>query len=108
MSENGQKTLPQGWVECELGTCTTLVTKGSTPTSYGHEYKPSGIAFIRIENLSDGYINRDSLSAFIDEAADETLKRSRLQAGDILFSIAGTIGRTALVREEGTELYHAA
>jgi len=92
--------LPQGWVTLGLGDCATLITKGGTPTSYGHQYTESGIPFVRVEHLSDGRINGESIAQFIDAAADHTLKRSRLRPGDLLFSIAGTIGRTALVSAE--------
>jgi type I restriction enzyme S subunit len=89
--------LPEGWADANLENCATSITKGSTPTSYGFKYKSSGISFVRVENLADGFIDRSSISTFIDSDADEALKRSRLKAGDLLFSIAGTIGRTALV-----------
>lgn len=93
-------TLREGWARAALGDCAALVTKGSTPTTYGHEYTEIGVAFVRVENLRNGFIDTQSVSVFIDDAADETLKRSRLQAGDLLFSIAGTIGRTAIVLPE--------
>ncbi len=90
---------PQHWTSASLGEIALLITKGSTPTTYGHNYKSAGIPFIRVENLADGYIDGSSVTMFIDEAADETLKRSRLCSGDVLISIAGTIGRIALVRD---------
>lgn len=91
--------LPPGWAAIRLGDCATKITKGSTPTSYGHQYQSSGIPFVRIENLRDGVIDQASISAFIDDAANETLKRSKLEAGDLLLSIAGTIGKSAIVSE---------
>lgn len=45
----------------------------------------------------NGAINHAALTSFIDDTTDQILARSRLEAGDILFSIAGTIGKTALV-----------
>jgi len=90
--------LPEGWAHASLEDCATLITKGTTPTSYGFKYQSSGISFVRVENLSNGHIDRSSISTFIGKDADDALKRSRLAAGDLLFSIAGTIGRTALVR----------
>jgi type I restriction enzyme S subunit len=90
--------LPEGWVEASLEGCATLITKGTTPTSYGFKYQSTGISFVRVENLSNGHIDRSSITTFIGKDADEALKRSRLAVGDLLFSIAGTIGRTALVR----------
>jgi type I restriction enzyme S subunit len=97
-SAAADRDLPEGWADASLEGCTALITKGSTPTSYGFKYKSSGISFVRVENLSNGYIDGSSITTFIDNDADEALKRSRLEAGDLLFSIAGTIGRTALVK----------
>lgn len=81
-----------------LGEVASLVTKGSTPTSYGHDYQVSGIPFVRVENLKHNTIATESISVFIDDAANETLKRSRLCSGDLLLSIAGTIGKVARVK----------
>jgi len=91
--------LPSGWSKAQLGDCAELITKGGTPTSYGHQYQPAGIPFVRVENLRNGHIHRDSITQFIDRDADEVLKRSRLRPNDVLYSIAGTIGRTAIVSD---------
>src|ERR1700740_1829915 len=90
--------LPDGWAETEVGECATRITKGATPTTYGFHYQQSGIPFVRVENLANGRIERSSIRTFIDDRANEMLKRSQLEPGDILFSIAGTIGRSALVK----------
>src|ERR1019366_9047849 len=66
----------------------------------GLEYQQSGIPFVKVEALSNGQIASDAISAYIDAQAHKTLARSQLQAGDLLFSIAGTIGRVALVRDQ--------
>lgn len=92
--------VPEGWVAATLEECSTFITKGTTPTSLGFEYRDSGIPFIRVENLSNGVINKESVNKFIDAKTDAVLARSRLQQDDLLFSIAGTIGRTALVSAE--------
>jgi type I restriction enzyme S subunit len=92
--------LPEGWAEAELASLATLITKGTTPTTLGFQYQPKGISFVRVENLADGRIERSTITTFINKEADDALKRSRLQVGDLLFSIAGTIGRTALVAVE--------
>ena len=90
----------EGWSLAPLSTYATRITKGTTPTSVGFEYQESGISFVRVENLANGRVDQSSISAFVSSEANEALARSQLQAGDLLFSIAGTIGRTALVREE--------
>jgi type I restriction enzyme S subunit len=79
--------------------CSTI-TKGTTPTTLGKQFKETGINFIKAESLTDigGFI--PNKFAFIDTETNELLKRSKIQKGDILISIAGTIGRIAYVTEE--------
>ena len=89
--------LPGGWVETTLGEIASLITKGTTPTTLGFQFQPSGIPFVKIENIKDWKINRSSIEQYISTECHETLKRSQLAEGDVLFSIAGTIGKTALV-----------
>jgi type I restriction enzyme S subunit len=91
--------LPKGWTSEKLNKLADRITKGATPTSYGFKYQAEGIAFIKIENVKDGFIEKNSIRHFISEEANLNQKRSILEAGDILFSIAGTIGATCLVRD---------
>lgn len=90
--------LPVGWKRMRLGDIAERVTKGTTPTTYGHRFTTSGIRFVKVENLRSGRINRGSIDAFISEETDRAQARSSLREGDVLFSIAGTIGRTAIVQ----------
>jgi type I restriction enzyme S subunit len=92
--------IPDGWIRMPLGQIAERVTKGTTPTSYGHAFTSSGIAFIKVENLRDGRIVRESITSYISDGTNQTQARSVLREGDILFSIAGTIGRTAIIRGE--------
>lgn len=79
-----------------LGEMAELVTKGTTPTSVGLNFSSEGVPFLRAQNLRDGTVDlMDSL--FIDVDAHDTLRRSWVHPGDLLLTIAGTIGRTALV-----------
>lgn len=74
-----------------------LITKGSTPTTYGFDYLDEGVSFVKVENVKNGRINHDSICQYISFEAHEFQKRSQLQKNDVLFSIAGTIGRTCIV-----------
>ncbi len=83
-----------------LGDISTLITKGTTPTSLGFNFTESGINFVKIESISDnGDFLKDKF-AHINYECNEKLKRSQLQENDILFSIAGAIGRTAIVTND--------
>ena len=92
--------LPQGWEWERLGILSHLITKGTTPTSVGHVFTNTGVNFLKIENLDRGRIEKTSISQFISDETNEALSRSQLEAGDIVFSIAGTIGKTAIIYEE--------
>ena len=88
------------WEKMTIDGLTTLVTKGTTPTSIGGRFFESGIPFVKVESISEsGRLIPDKF-AFIDSSTDELLGRSRIQQDDVLFSIAGTIGRVALVNRE--------
>ncbi len=79
---------------------TSLVTKGTTPTTLGRPFTSQGIGFIKAECISsDGALITEK-QVYIDGETDQLLKRSRLQKDDVLFSIAGVIGRTALVQQD--------
>ena len=83
-----------------LSEISELITKGTTPTTIGYEFQESGINFIKIECFDENGMFIDSKVAHISEECNKQLRRSQLKAGDILFSIAGAIGRVSIVTEE--------
>ncbi len=94
------ENLPKEWRIVNLGNTSEQITKGTTPTTLGFDYQSEGIPFVKIENINENGINMNSISQYISETANAALQRSQLQIGDILFTIAGTIGKTALVTEK--------
>ncbi|HRJ51578.1 MAG TPA: restriction endonuclease subunit S [Candidatus Thiothrix moscowensis] len=92
--------LPPGWETIKLGFIAKAITKGTTPTTAGFRYKEEGVPFVKVENINDNGINLDSISQYIGNDAHDFLARSQFKENDILFSIAGTIGKTALVKKE--------
>ena len=85
------------WETVKLGACASVISKGTTPTSIGHSFVEHGINFIKVESLLSGRFLDLTKVAAISEATHAVLKRSQLQAGDILISIAGAIGRVGIV-----------
>lgn len=75
----------------------TLVSKGTTPTTLGHSFVPEGIPFLRAEDVIGTAINPKAVAFCISEETDKLLSRSRLKAGDLLLTIAGTLGRIGYV-----------
>jgi type I restriction enzyme, S subunit len=99
-ASTGDLAVSGDWPRVRLSDVASRITKGTTPTSIGHKFTDSGVSFVKVENLRAGRIDRASIRAHISEETNRTLARSMLEAGDVLFSIAGTIGRTAVVRRE--------
>jgi|LakMenEpi03Aug12_release.lakeMendotaPanAssembly.Ray.scaffolds.fasta_scaffold01552_14 type I restriction enzyme S subunit len=89
------------WIMTSIGEITNVVTKGTTPTSIGFHFREAGINYVKSESITfDGRIEKSKF-AFIDSNAHDALKRSQLQRGDILFSMAGVyIGKTAVVKDD--------
>lgn len=85
---------------CKVQEIAELITKGTTPTTLGFSYIDEGINFVKIESIdANGNFDKTKF-AHISEECHVSLKRSKLQKNDILFSIAGAIGRTAIVSED--------
>ncbi|OTO56469.1 hypothetical protein A5813_001953 [Enterococcus faecium] len=84
----------EDWEQRKLINYTKLITKGTTPKDKTGSGK---VNFVKVENLSDGKIL--PIQKITEEEHEGYLKRSRLEEGDILFSIAGTLGRTAIVNK---------
>lgn len=83
----------------QLSEIASLITKGTTPTTIGYEFQDSGINFLKIECFDEYGNYIEYKAAHISGECHEKLKRSQLKAGDILFSIAGAIGRVAIVTD---------
>ncbi|MDB2509496.1 restriction endonuclease subunit S [Pseudomonadales bacterium] len=95
-SEIGE--IPKGWEVTSLGDVCEQVTKGTTPTSVGGKFSEDGnILFVKVESISEDGQLLPSKFAKIDEETDSLLKRSQLREGDVLLSIAGTIGRSTIM-----------
>lgn len=95
------ENLPENWSLTTLGRISKVITKGTTPRGGNVSYTSSGIGFLRAENIS-GYdkLNLDNLKYVDSQTHTEFLRRSILESEDILITIAGTLGRTAIVTEE--------
>ncbi|MEK6303748.1 MAG: restriction endonuclease subunit S [Acidobacteriota bacterium] len=88
------------WPVKRLGDLSDVITKGTTPTSVGHAFVPEGINFVKVESISENGQFIENKLARITQECHNALRRSQLKSGDILFSIAGALGRTAFVTED--------
>lgn len=82
------------WSTKKLREITSLITKGTTPLEKSGEGE---VNFIKVENLDASNGKILSCSKISSEEHNGYLKRSQLNENDILFSIAGTLGRIGIV-----------
>jgi type I restriction enzyme S subunit len=92
--------MPKNWKTYKLGTVSELITKGTTPSTYGYKFTIEGINYIKSDSTSyDGHLD-SSVFVKVSKEAHEKLKRSQLQEDDILFSIAGAyLGKSGMVKK---------
>jgi len=88
------------WELVTLSKNCELITKGTTPTTIGFKFVNNGINFVKIESISkDGKFDSSKFN-YINNECHNTMSRSQLKENDILFSIAGALGRTAIVNSD--------
>lgn len=97
--------IPESWTFVRVNDISSLVTKGTTPRGGKIAYLENGVGFLRAENIA-GFdrINKQSLKYVSVEMHNGFLARSVLQEHDILITIAGTLGRTGLVKKSDLPL----
>lgn len=94
--------MPEDWKEVSLNEMTSKFGTGLNPRKNfklgeGENY------YVTIKNMGNNRVYLDDkCDKVTDEAIEKINKRSKLQAGDLLFSGIGTIGRVALVTEMPT------
>ena len=92
----GLGIIPADWEVVRLGDSVTHVGSGVTPRGGKSAYTESGITFIRSQNVHfDGLRLQDV--AFIPPDMNEAMRRSRVQANDVLLNITGASIRRCTV-----------
>ena len=89
--------MPDDWQVTILGDLCETVTKGTTPTTLKKQFVEQGINFVKAESILDDHSLDFGKLAFIDDDTHALLSRSVLRENDIIFTIAGTLGRFAFV-----------
>ncbi len=88
--------MPMHWEMQRVKYVTSIISKGATPEDiFNEQTERYPIRFLKAENIKNSLVDSDP-EFYIDRTADNGLRRSRLQANDLLFVIAGaTIGKVA-------------
>lgn len=91
--------VPENWCWVKLSSLSQVISKGTTPKGGKSAYSDHGVKFLRVENINDdGTISHENIAYVSEEVHCTFLKRSILEENDILVSIAGTLGKTGIVR----------
>lgn len=92
--------LPSGWSWCRLGELVAKVGAGSTPTGGRNAYSPTGIKFLRSQNVYNSGLVLQNV-AFINDSLHKKMSVSEVKSHDILLNITGaSIGRSCIVPED--------
>ena len=95
--------LPQGWEWVRLSALLQKIGAGSTPLGGREVYVPSGVKFLRSQNVWDEGLRLDGV-AFIKPEMHAKMAGTVVVANDLLFNITGaSIGRCAVVPSDFDE-----
>lgn len=88
------------WTESNIGDITSVVTKGTTPTTDGMGFTDYGVNYIKAGALNgDSSLLRSGFT-FVSIETHEKLARSQLAQDDVLVTIAGAnVGKVGFVQE---------
>lgn len=89
------------WKISDVTSVSTLVTKGTTPRKKDNIPE---VKLVKVESIKNGKIDLNKCENISYKVHNSELLRSKLHTNDILFSIAGTLGRVALVDERDLPL----
>jgi type I restriction enzyme S subunit len=92
--------IPGDWEVCSLESISAFISKGGTPTTYGHKWQSSGVLFLRSECVSEDGLDL-AQSMFISENAHASMRRSEVRDEDLLVTITGNVGRVVLLFNVG-------
>ena len=95
------RELPEGWAVCKMP---EAVFFQEGPGLRKYQYTESGIPFLNIRTIFNGRIHIDLCQFLSKNEVDEKYQHFLLNAGDIICSTSGTLGKTAIVQSQDLPL----
>lgn len=89
--------LPKGWKWVKLGSIATKITDGEHITP---RRTSEGFLLLSARNIQNGYLALENVDFVPEEEYLRIIKRCNPEAGDILISCSGTIGRVCRVPKD--------
>lgn len=104
MKDSGVEWLgevPEHWDVSRIKYLSSIISKGTTPSTIGGDFVTEGIRFLKAENIGKSTSVKPFPEFFISEKVDAQLSRSRLKENDVLVIIAGaTTGLASIVQKD--------
>ena len=91
--------VPENWCWVKLGASANLYN-GDRGSNYPSkkDYQSSGIPFINAGAIVNGEIEEEEFN-YISEEKYDALRAGKIQQGDILYCLRGSLGKTAIVKQ---------
>lgn len=86
-----------GWSQLKLADICNQITDGKHGDCLDEDH--SGFYFLSCKDVFEGRLNYDNARQITESDFHDTHRRTRLEAGDVVITNSGTIGRMALVKE---------
>lgn len=91
---NGFCVLPEGWVWASGDQLTSVITDGEHITP---RRTPDGVLLLSARNVLNGSLALEDVDYVPEEEYERIARRIEIQAGDVLLSCSGTVGRSCVV-----------
>lgn len=93
--------VPEHWVVCRIKDLSSIISKGTTPSTMGGELIDEGIRFLKAENIGKSEYVKFTPEFYISQKVNDQLARSKLEENDVLVIIAGaTTGMASILQKE--------
>lgn len=93
-----QKKLRSIKVATILDMAESVISFGAYSLCNFIEWQEKGVPYLNVQNIQDGFIDFDGVK-FISEKVDTVLKKSKVEEGQVLLTMAGTIGNAAVAHK---------
>lgn len=93
--------LPSSWSTKRIKDISSVISKGTTPSTEGEAYTDFGVRYIKAENINENGTVSEVPAFYISDKTNKLLARSILKSNDLLMVIAGaTTGKVAVLKHE--------
>lgn len=93
--------LPSSWSTRRIKDISSVISKGTTPSTEGEAYTDFGVRYIKAENINENGTVSEVPAFYISDKTNKLLARSILKSNDLLMVIAGaTTGKVAVLKHE--------